>query len=91
MGARPFRVFRQVTLPIIAPGVVSGAIFAFVTSWDEIIVVLFMAGPGQHTIPRRMWSGLRELISPSIISAATILICSLFFILFVMASFAKAG
>ncbi len=91
MGARPFRVFRQVTLPIIAPGVVSGAIFAFVTSWDEIIVVLFMAGPGQHTIPRRMWSGLRELISPSIISAATILILFSIVILFVMHHLQKRG
>ncbi|MDH3688259.1 MAG: ABC transporter permease [Gammaproteobacteria bacterium] len=74
MGANPFRAFRKVTLPIIAPGVISGGLFAFATSWDEIVIVLFLASTEQHTIPRRMWSGIRELISPTIIAAATLLI-----------------
>lgn len=74
LGAGPMRVFFTVTLPLILPGVVSGALFAFATSWDEIVVVLFLASTEQHTIPRRMWSGIRELINPTITAAATMLI-----------------
>ena len=74
LGANPVRVFLLVTLPIILPGVVSGALFAFATSWDELVVVLFLASTEQHTVPRRMWSGIRELISPTITAAATMLI-----------------
>ncbi len=74
LGAGPARVFFKVTLPLILPGVVSGALFAFVTSWDELVVVLFLASAEQHTIPRRMWSGIRELINPTITAAATMLI-----------------
>lgn len=84
LGANPFRVFRTITLPIILPGVISGAVFAFQTSWDEVLVVLFMASPEQHTIPRRMWSGVREQISPSTIAAATLLIMFSIALLFVV-------
>ena len=76
LGAGPVRVFRMIMLPLILPGVVSGAIFAFATSWDEVVIVLFLAGPEQHTIPRRMWSGMRDNLSPTIIAAATLLIAS---------------
>ena len=62
-----------VTLPLILPGVVSGAIFAFVTSWDEIVVVLLLAGIEEHTLPRRMWAGVREILNPSILAVATLL------------------
>ncbi|MBI2469560.1 MAG: ABC transporter permease [Candidatus Rokubacteria bacterium] len=74
LGAGPAQVFFKVTLPLILPGVVSGALFAFATSWDEVVVVLFLAGTEQHTLPRRMWSGVRELLSPTILAAATILV-----------------
>jgi putative spermidine/putrescine transport system permease protein len=74
LGAPPVRVFRRVTLPLILPGVASGALFAFATSWDEVVVVLFLAGADQHTVPRRMWSGVRDNLSPTIIAAATLLI-----------------
>ena len=57
LGAGPLRTFRSVQLPLIAPGVVSGALFAFATSFDEVVVVLFMAGVEQRTIPRQMWGG----------------------------------
>jgi len=63
-----------VTLPLILPGVISGALFAFATSFDEVVTVLFMGGPEQVTIPRKMWSGIREQISPAILAAATLLI-----------------
>ena len=84
LGANPVRVFFMVTLPLILPGVISGALFAFATSWDEIIIVLFLATTEEHTIPRRMWSGIRELISPTIASAATMLIILSIILMFVM-------
>lgn len=74
LGAGPWRVFRQVQLPLIAPGVISGALFAFATSFDEVVTVLFMGGIEQRTIPREMWSGIREEISPAILAVATLLI-----------------
>ena len=60
LGAGPLRTFRRVQLPLIAPGVVSGALFAFATSFDEVVTVLFIGGLEQRTIPRQMWSGIRE-------------------------------
>ena len=74
MGAKPQTVFFQIMLPLILPGVISGALFAFVTSFDEVVVVLFIAGPDQRTLPRQMFSGIREMISPTITAAATVLI-----------------
>ncbi len=74
LGAGPVRSFFKVQLPLIMPGVISGALFAFVTSFDEVVVVLFVAGHDQQTIPRQMWNGIREQISPSILAVATILV-----------------
>ena len=74
LGATPIRVFFDVIMPLIRPGVISGALFAFITSFDEVVVILFMAGPQQRTIPRQMFSGLREQINPSILAIATLLI-----------------
>ena len=74
LGAGPLYAFRRVQLPLIAPGVLSGALFAFAASFDEVVVVLFMAGERQRTIPRQMWSGIREQISPAILAVATFLI-----------------
>lgn len=75
LGAHPLRTFWQVTLPLILPGVLSGAILAFITSFDEIVVVLFLSGSEQRTIPRQMWTGIRDQISPTILAVATLLIC----------------
>ena len=74
LGAHPLRAFFTVTLPIIAPGVIAGALFAFATSFDEVIITLFLAGPEQSTLPRQMFTGIRENISPIIAAVATILI-----------------
>ncbi len=74
LGAGPLYAFRRVQFPLIAPGVVSGALFAFATSFDEVVVVLFMAGIEQRTIPRQMWAGIREQISPTILAVATFLV-----------------
>ena len=56
LGAGWPRVFFQVTLPIIRPGVVAGAVFAFIISFDELVVTLFLAGPGMQTLPIRIYS-----------------------------------
>lgn len=74
MGSSPLKTFFDVVMPLIRPGVISGAMFAFVTSFDEVVVVIFLAGPGQRTIPRQMFSGLREQINPTILAVATLLI-----------------
>ena len=74
LGAGPLRTFHDVVFPLIRPGVISGAVFAFVTSFDEVVLILFLAGPDQRTIPRQMFSGLREQINPTILAVATLLV-----------------
>lgn len=74
LGAGPVQTFFRVTLPVIAPGVISGALFAFATSFDEVVVTLFIAGPDQVTLPRQMFTGIRENINPTIAAVATLLI-----------------
>ncbi len=74
LGANPITAFFRVTLPLVAPGMISGALFAFAASFDEVVTVLFLGGPDQRTIPRQMWSGIREQISPTILAVATLLI-----------------
>ncbi len=73
LGAAPLPTFFRVTLPVIAPGVISGALFAFATSFDEVVVTLFIAGADQVTLPRQMFTGIRENINPTIAAAATLL------------------
>ena len=74
LGSNPVNTFMKITLPLIMPGVISGALFAFVTSFDEVVVVLFLAGLENTTIPVQMWVGLREQLSPTIMAVATCLI-----------------
>jgi putative spermidine/putrescine transport system permease protein len=74
LGADPVTTFFRVTLPLIAPGVISGAVFAFATSFDEVVVTLFLAGPDQVTLPRQMFTGIRENITPTIAAVATLLV-----------------
>lgn len=73
LGASPITAFFRVTLPLVAPGVISGGLFAFGTSFDEVVVTLFLASPEQTTLPRQMFAGIRENISPAIAAVATIL------------------
>jgi len=74
LGAAPTRTFFKVVVPLISPGVISGALFAFITSFDEVVVVLFLTKFEQRTIPRQMWAGIREQISPTILAMATLLV-----------------
>jgi len=75
LGASPTITFFKITVPLITPGVISGALFAFITSFDEVIVILFVGSVSQRTIPWAMFSGIREEISPTILAVATLLIC----------------
>ena len=74
LGATPWGTFRQVTLPLIRPGVLTGALFAFITSFDELVVALFLSGSGAVTLPRRMWDDLRFAIDPTIAAVSTLTI-----------------
>ncbi len=74
MGAGPVRTFFKIQMPLILPGVISGALFAFITSFDEVVVVLFVGSAGQKTLPWQMFTGLREQISPTILAVATLLV-----------------
>jgi len=74
LGADPLTTFFKVQMPLIIPGVVSGALFAFITSFDEVVVVLFLGSAAQKTLPWQMFTGLREQISPTILAVATIMV-----------------
>ncbi|WP_051988104.1 ABC transporter permease [Bosea sp. UNC402CLCol] len=81
LGASPVDVFRNVTLPLAMPGILTGAVFAFATSLDEVVITLFVAGPNQTTLARQMFSSLRENISPAIAAAAFIIMILTFLLL----------
>lgn len=74
LGAGRVATFWRITLPLILPGVLSGALFAFAASFDEVVITLFLAGPGQSTIPLQMFSAIRESITPTIVALATLLV-----------------
>jgi putative spermidine/putrescine transport system permease protein len=74
LGARPPTILFRVLAPLIGPGIAAGAVFAFMTSFDETVVALFIAGPNQRTIPLQMFEGVREQISPTVTAAATLLV-----------------
>ncbi|ARE41727.1 Polyamine ABC transporter, permease protein [Rhodovulum sp. P5] len=74
LGADPVTTFFKVQMPLILPGVISGGLFAFITSFDEVVVVLFVGSANQQTLPWQMFTGLREQISPTILAVATILV-----------------
>lgn len=74
LGAGPVRTFYKVQLPLILPGVISGGLFAFITSFDEVVIVIFVGSAGQRTLPWQMFIGLREQISPTILAVATLMV-----------------
>ena len=82
LGAHPSTTFFRVIVPLITPGVISGALFAFITSFDEVVVVLFVGSYRQRTIPWQMFSGIREQISPTILAVATLLVVVSILLLF---------
>jgi len=74
LGADTMRTFFKVIMPLILPGVISGALFAFITSFDEVVVVMFVGSVEQITIPKQMWAGIRQETSPVILCMATCLV-----------------
>ena len=74
-GANRFKTFMKITFPIISPGVISGALFAFIISFDEIVISMFICGVGNKTLPMKMWEGIRIEINPMIAAVSTLLIC----------------
>ncbi|KAB8312293.1 ABC transporter permease [Erwinia endophytica] len=91
LGASPFLAFRKVTLPLIAPGVFSGALFAFAASFDEVVVTLFLASPRQRTLPIQMFAGIRENLDPTIAAAASLMIGASLLLLVVMELLRRRG
>ena len=73
LGASNWTTMRRVILPGIKPGVMAGAVFAFISSWDEIVVTLFLSKFSVYTLPRRMWNGIRENTDPTVAAAAVVL------------------
>lgn len=74
LGAGPVNSFARVTLPVIAPSMASGALFAFITSWDEVVASIFLSGPLLTTLPVRMWSGVRVQIDPTVAAVSGLLL-----------------
>ena len=74
LGASPAVAFRRVTLPALAPGIAAGAVFAFLTSFDEVVIALFISGTGAITLPVQMWNGIRFEISPIVAAASCLLL-----------------
>lgn len=91
LGAPPVTAFREIVLPMIMPGVIAGAIFAFATSFDELVIAIFITGPGQFTLPRQMFAGLREFMSPTISAAAVIMVVLSFIFLFITEAVRRRG
>jgi len=75
LGANRWHTFRLVTLPLIAPGIVSGAVLAFITSFDEVVIAIFVSGARAPTLPKQMWDGIRTEIDPTVAAVSTLLIC----------------
>lgn len=74
LGARTIEAFLTITLPMNLPGILSGALFAFITSFDDVVIALFLASPALQTLPRQLFSGIREDFDPSAIAVSTLLI-----------------
>lgn len=85
LGAGPIETFFRITMPLILPGMLAGALFAFITSWDEVVVAIFMSGPDLTTLPVKMWSGITVQIDPTITAISTISL------LIILAAFAGSG
>ena len=71
-GRSLVRTFWRVTFPIILPGVFAGALFAFITSWDEVVVSIFMTSTRFRTLPVEMWEQVRQVVDPTVAAVATV-------------------
>jgi len=76
LGASPLATMLRVILPNIKTGLLTAAVFAFIISWDEIVVTMFVSSRAVYTLPRRMWDGIRESVDPTVAAVATVLIAA---------------
>ncbi len=74
LGAGPIRTFRRITLPLILPGVLAGGLFAFITSWDEVVVSIFLTSARFRTLPAEMWEQVRQVVDPTVAAVSTTLL-----------------
>ena len=74
LGMGPFRAFLRITAPLIAPAIASGAVFAFITSFDEVVVALFLTGTAHPTLPRKMWDAVAMQIDPTLAAVSTVMV-----------------
>lgn len=74
LGATPAATFLRITLPAIAPNMLAGGLFAFITSWDEVVVAIFLSGPEMTTLPVKMWSGIRVQIDPTLAAVSSLVL-----------------
>jgi putrescine transport system permease protein len=74
LGARPGTVFRRITLPLVAPALVSGWLLSFTLSWDDLVITQFVAGPGSSTLPMVIFSKVRLGVSPDVNALATLMV-----------------
>jgi putative spermidine/putrescine transport system permease protein len=91
LGANRIKTFLKVTFPLIKPGVISGALFAFITSFDEVVIAIFLSGSQAITLPRRMWDSIREEIDPTIAAVSSLLIFTSIFLLLSVAMLRRRG
>ncbi|MGW0038088.1 ABC transporter permease [Gordonia sp. NPDC003376] len=85
LGASPLQTFFRITLPAIAPSMLAGGLFAFIISWDEVVVAIFLSGPDMTTLPVKMWSGIRIQIDPTLAAVSSLIL------LIIVAAFALSG
>jgi len=74
LGANPMRTFLRITLPIILPGMFAGGLFAFITSWDEVVVSIFLTTARFRTLPVEMWEQVRQVVDPTVAAVSTTLL-----------------
>lgn len=91
LGAGKLTTFFRITFPLIKPGLLTAALFSFMTSFDELLIALYLSGQTARTLPRRMWDGLRYEINPTIPVASTFLICLTLLILLAIMLSRKSG
>ena len=83
LGAGPVKAFCRVTLPLIRAGVLTGAFFAFLTSFDDVVIAIFISGTRAKTLPKRMWEGIRFEVDPTIAAVSMLIITLALVLLFV--------
>jgi len=84
LGAPPLRAFRDTVLPLILPGVLAGAVFAFVTSFDDVVIAVFLSSPTSLTLPRQLFAGIRDQLDPTIVAITVFLMAMSVALLIVM-------